>query len=102
MNFLGVYLRHMEIFRLGVESELQLLAYDTATAMLDLSCVCDLHHSSRQHRFLNPLSEARDRTGNLMILNRICFPCATMGTPLIFLIPWLVVKCLAPSLLEAK
>ena len=26
----------------------------------DLSCVCDLHHSSRQHQILNPLSEARD------------------------------------------
>ena len=32
--------------RLGVESELQLLAYATAIAMWDLSCVCDLHHSS--------------------------------------------------------
>ena len=24
------------------------------------SCVCNLHHSSRQHQILNPLSEARD------------------------------------------
>ena len=29
--------------RLGVESELQLLAYTTAKAILDPSCVCDLH-----------------------------------------------------------
>ena len=31
--FLGPRLRHMEVSRLGVESELQLLAYTTATAM---------------------------------------------------------------------
>ena len=32
---LGLYLRHMEVPRLGVESELQLLAYTTATSMQD-------------------------------------------------------------------
>ena len=37
-----------------------------STAMLDLSHVCDLHHSSRQRRILNPLSEARDRIHILM------------------------------------
>ena len=31
--------------RLGVESELQLPAYATATATLDLSCICDLSSS---------------------------------------------------------
>ena len=40
--------------------------YTTATAMLDLSCICDLHRSLRQHWILNPLSEARDRTLTLM------------------------------------
>ena len=35
----------MKFPRLGVESELQLLAYATATAMQDPSCVCNLHHS---------------------------------------------------------
>ena len=30
--FLGPHLQHMEVLRLGVESELQLLAYATATA----------------------------------------------------------------------
>ena len=34
---LGPYLRHMEVPRL----ELQLPAYTTATAMQDLSCLCD-------------------------------------------------------------
>ena len=48
--------------RLEVESELPLLAYTTATATPDLSQVCDLHHSSRQHWILKPLSWPRDQT----------------------------------------
>ena len=44
----------MEFPRLGVQSELQLLAYATATATQDPSCVCDLHLSSRQCQILNP------------------------------------------------
>ena len=48
----------MEVPRLGVESELQLLAYATATVMWDLSRVSDPHHSSWQHQILNPLSKA--------------------------------------------
>ena len=64
--FLGLYLQHMEFSRLGVELELQLLAYATAIAMPDLSRVCELHHSSRQCGMLNPLSRARDRTRILM------------------------------------
>ena len=35
--FLGPLLQHMEVPRLGVESEVQLLAYTTATAMQDPS-----------------------------------------------------------------
>ena len=50
----------MEIPRLGVESELKLLAYTTATAMPDLRPIFDLFHSSQQCLILNPLSEARD------------------------------------------
>ena len=57
----------MEVPRLEVELELQLLAYTTATATQDLSHVCDLHRSSWQHQILNPLSEARDQTRNLMV-----------------------------------
>ena len=37
-------------------------AYTTARAIWDLSHVCDLHHSSRQHWIPNPLSETRDWT----------------------------------------
>ena len=61
----------MEVPSLGVESELHLLAYATATAVQDPSCVCDLHHSSEQCWILNPLSEARDRAHNLMLPSRI-------------------------------
>ena len=70
--FLGPHERYMEVPRLGVESELQQLAYATATAMLDLSRVCHLHHSSRQHQILNALSKARDQTRILMDASQAC------------------------------
>ena len=71
LPFLGLHPRHMEVPRLGVQWELQPPAYARATAMQDLSRVCELHHSSRQRQILNPLSEARDRTCNLMVPSRI-------------------------------
>ena len=55
-------MQHMEVPRLGVESELQLPACATAIAMQDLSFVCDLHQSSWHRQILNPLSKARDHT----------------------------------------
>ena len=58
--FLGLHLQHMEVPRLGVELDLQLLAYATAIATQNLSHICDLCHSSQQHWILNPLREARD------------------------------------------
>ena len=70
---------HMAVPRLGVESELQLPACTTATAMLDPSRVSSLHHSSRQCRSLNPLSEARDQTCVLMDASQVRFRCATTG-----------------------
>ena len=77
----GLPLQHMEIPRLGVESELQLPAYTTATATPAMSRVCNLHRSSGQHQILNPLSKAKDQTLILMDPSRICFCCTTMGTP---------------------
>ena len=71
----------MEVPRPGVEWEVQLPACTRATAMQDPRCICHLHHSSRQRWILNPLSEARDRTCNLVVPSRIRFCCATMGTP---------------------
>ena len=79
--FSGLHLQHMEVPRLGVRLELLLPAYTTATTTPDLSHVGDLQHSSRQHQILNPLSEARDQTLNLMVPSRIRFHCATTGTP---------------------
>ena len=52
----------MEVPRLGVELELHLLAYATATATQHPRRICNPHHSSWQRQILNPLSEARDRT----------------------------------------
>ena len=43
--------------------------------------VAGLHHSSWQHRILNPLSEARDQTHNLMVPSWIHFRCTKTGTP---------------------
>ena len=54
----------MEVLRLGVQLELQPQAYTTATAT----------------QILNPLSEARDRTQNLMVPSQIHFHCAATGT----------------------
>ena len=68
--FLGLHPRHMKVPRLGVKSELQLLAY---TAMQDLSHVCDLHHSSRQHQIPNSLIEGRDGTHILVDTSPIRF-----------------------------
>ena len=71
----------MEVPRLGVELQLQLLAYTVVTATQDVSCLCDPHQSLRQSWILNPLREARDRTCNLMVTSWICFCCTTTGTP---------------------
>ena len=53
----------------------------TATAMPDLSWVCNLHLSSRQCRILNPLSEVRDQTHVLMDTSWVSCRWATVGTP---------------------
>ena len=45
--FLGLHPQHMEVPRLEVKWEPQLLPYTTASP--DPSHVCDLHHSSQQH-----------------------------------------------------
>ena len=63
----------MEVPRLQVESELQLLAYNTATEVQDPSRICDPHNSPRQCWVSDPLSEARDQTRMLMNASQICF-----------------------------
>ena len=78
-SFLGPYLWHMEVPRLGVKSELQLLVYATATATQDPSCICDVHHSSQQHQIPNQMSEVRDWTWILRDTSWIRFLCTTTG-----------------------
>ena len=56
----------MRVPRLGVDLELQLLAYTTAIAMLDLSCICGLCHSFWQCGIINLLGETRGQTCILM------------------------------------
>ena len=59
----------MEVFsQIGA----QLLAYITATATPYPNLVCDLHRSG-QRQILNSLSEARDRTCDLMDTRHIHF-----------------------------
>ena len=69
--FLELYLWHIKVPRLRVKSELQLLAYTTATAKQDLSHVCHVHHSSQQWQILNPLSKARDQTHVLIDTSQV-------------------------------
>jgi len=58
--FLGPHWRHMEVPRLEVKMELQLLAYTTATATWDLPRhVCNPHHSSWQRWILNPTEQGQ-------------------------------------------
>ena len=78
--FLRLNLQHMEVPRLGVEWELQLLAYITATATAtwDLSLIYNLPHSSWQCQIPGPLGEARHPACLIMNTSQICFCCATM------------------------
>ena len=71
--FLGLHLQHVEVPRLGVRLELQLPSYATTTATLDLSCVFDPHHGSRQHWILNILSKAGDPTHIFMDTSQACY-----------------------------
>ena len=57
-----------------------------ATAGLDLSHICNLHHSSQQRQILNPLSKTRDRTRVLMVTTWVHYHWAMMGAPRISLL----------------
>ena len=82
--FWGPLSRHMEVLRLGVELELQLPAYTTATTTPNLSCVCNLHCSSLHFQILNPLSRAKVWTHVLMDSSWSRYHWAAVGTPLCF------------------
>ena len=62
---------HMDIPRLGIESELQLPPYASTTATPDPCYICNLHHSAQQCQILNPLSRARVWIHILMHTSRV-------------------------------
>ena len=74
--------RRIEVPRLVVESELQLLVYATTTATWDPRCICSLYQSFRQCWILNPLIEARGGSCVLMDTSQIRFLWAMMGIPI--------------------
>ena len=78
--FLGLYVWHMKVPRLGVKSELHLLAYATATVMPDPSCIWDLHCSSWQCWIFNLQCETKNQTHILMVTIMIRYHWVTMGT----------------------
>ena len=55
--------------------------YTRSIAMLDPSCICDLHRSSQQCWIFNSLRKARDQTHFLTDTSRVCYHWATMDTP---------------------
>ena len=77
-SFLGQHPQHVEDPRLGLQSELQLLAHTIATATPDPSCLCDLHHDA------GPLTH-KARPGieptSSWILVKLVTRWATRGTP---------------------
>ena len=79
--FLGHTPWDMEVPRLGVKSEVQLPALNTAAAVPDPSHICALHRSSQQCQILNPMIKARDWTCVLMDASQVCYHWATTGTP---------------------
>ena len=78
--------QHMEVPRLGVESELQLPAYATATTTPDSSHIGNLHHSSRRCQILNPLREAKDQTCIPVDIRLVHYCWATTGMGTFFLV----------------
>ena len=72
---LGPHLRHMEVPRITATAmEWQPLACTTATAMPDLSHICNPCHRLQQCQILNPLTKARDRTCILMDTSWVLHP----------------------------
>ena len=80
----GLQLWHMEVPRLGVESELPWPVHTTVTATRDPCHVCNLYHNSQQCWISSPLMEAKDQTRILMDTGQVHLHWAQKGTPKIF------------------
>ena len=91
--FLGPHPQHTKFPRLGVSSELQLLAYATATAKPDSSCICDLHHISQQDQFLTHWTRPGIEPVSSGILVRFVSCWATTGTQRFWLLNVLWPQC---------
>ena len=76
---LGPYQWHMGVSRIEVRLALQLQAYATATAIWDLSHICNLCHGVQQHWILNPLNEAKDQTRIFMNTSQVHNPLSHNG-----------------------
>ena len=76
--FLGLFPKHEDVPRLGVESELQLLASITAPATWDPSHICSLHHSWWQWRSLTQRAKPGIKPTSSWILVRFD---STTGIP---------------------
>ena len=81
----GPHLQHMEVPRLGVELEPQLLAYTTVTALWAPNHVCDLHHGSWQCQSLTHWARPGIQPASLWMLIRFVNHRATTGTPKILI-----------------
>ena len=83
-----------------VKLELQLPAYIIAPATRDPSHICNLHNSSLQRQFLNPLTKIRDRTYNLTDTSQVCNLLSHNGNSilpilLIELFAFLILSCMS-------
>ena len=79
--FWGPHPQYMEVPRLGVKLELQLLASVSATAVQGSKPHLPLTTQLMAMPVLNPLSEARDGTHILMDTSWVCYCWATTETP---------------------
>ena len=84
--FLGLHPQHIGSSQASGQIELRLPAYAADPATCDLSCICDLHHSSQQCLIPDSLSKARGWTCILMDISGIHFCCAAGGIPFCFVL----------------
>ena len=83
--FLGPLLRHMEVPKLGVESELRLCQPVPRPVQLRIQAASVTYTTTHRNAgSFSPLSKARDHTHILMDISQVCYCWATTGTPCCF------------------